>query len=398
MKLAVVVPDGLADFPVKVLGGKTPLEAAKLPNLHALAGRSILGTVCTVPAGMYPGSDICCLNLFGYDPKQYYTGRAPLEAANLGLVLKPGEFALRCNLVTADGHVLKDYSAGHVSTEEAEILIREIQKHLGSDRFGFYPGKQYRHILICKTDGPLEVEMDAPHDFQGQSYERHWPRGRDAQMFIELTQKSREILEHHAVNHKRARAGKGKANMIWLWGGGAAPVIETLQQKYGIRGGVISAVDLLNGLGRYLDMEIITVPGATGYFDTDYRAKGEAAVKAIDRLDLIFVHVEATDEAGHSGLVDEKVNAIEQIDEHIVGPVLQRLQKEPEWRMFVSPDHYTPLEKKTHVAEPVPFIFAGHDVRQGSGLPYTEKTARSTGVRIEKGNELMESLVHGWRF
>jgi len=397
MKHVVIVPDGLGDWPIAELGQKTPLEAADLPNLHDLSKNSILGTLRTAPQGMYPGSDVCGLTLMGYDPKACYTGRAPLEAANLGLVLKSGEMAFRCNLVNVEGDVLTDYSADHVTTGEAEILIKEVQKHLGSDQISFHPGKMYRHIMIVKPSLKLNVKTDQPHDFQGNPFTKHWPTGEGSEFLIELTKKSRGFLENHPVNQKRVQAGRKKANMIWLWGGGPAPKLETFRKKFGISGGVISAVDLLNGLGRYLGWEIISVPGATGYFDTDYKAKGEYGIQAIDRLDLVFIHIEATDEAGHSGLVHEKVKAIEQIDRHVVGPVVQRLKKEKNWRLYVAPDHYTPIIKKTHVGDPVPFIFAGSDVQKASGLPYTEKSAAQTGVHIENGYELMARLIQGWQ-
>ena len=396
MKHLVIVPDGLGDWPIQEIGNKTPLEAANLPNLHQLAKDSILGTLRTTPEGMYPGSDVCGLSLMGYNPKECYTGRAPLEAANLGLVLKPGELAFRTNLVNAENGILTDYSADHISTEEAAVLIPAIQKELGSKNFEFHPGKMYRHILICKDALLLDVQTDPPHDFQGNPYAKHWPRGKGAEILIELTEKSKAVLENHPVNLERARKGKRKANMIWLWGGGPAPRLERFEKKFGVRGGVISAVDLLNGLGRYLGWEIISVPGATGYFDTDYKAKGKYAIEALDRLDLVFVHVEATDEAGHSGLVHEKVKAIEQIDQHIVGPLVQRIKREKNWRMYVAPDHYTPVVKKTHVGDPVPFIFAGSDVQRKSGLGYTEKNAAAAGVHIENGYELMSRLIKGW--
>ncbi len=397
MKYAMIVPDGLGDWPIEAIGGKTPMEAAEIPNLHALSKKSILGTLRTAPEGMYPGSDVCSLSLMGYDPSLCYTGRAPLEAANLGILLAPEDVAFRCNLVTVEGDILSDYSAGHVTNEEAKELIEYVAAKMGTDKIRFYPGKMYRHIMVLKGAGSVHIKTDQPHDFQGDRYDRHWPQGEMAGLFTELTLKSREILEHHPVNLKRSREGKGKANMIWLWGGGGPLKLEKFRQKFGVEGGVISAVDLLNGIGRYLDLENIHVPGATGYFDTDYRAKGEYAIRALDRMDLVFVHVEATDEAGHGALVQEKIKAIEQIDKHIVGPVLAYLAKQKAWRMAVLPDHFTPCARKTHVAEPVPFIFAGSDVTLASGLPYTEKSARSTGIHLEQGYELMNRLINGWR-
>ena len=396
MKYLVIVPDGLGDWPIAELGNKTPLEAAQLPHLHALAKQSIVGTLRTAPEGMYPGSDVCGLSLMGYDPKSCYTGRAPLEAANLGIVLAPGELAFRANLVAVENEVLTDYSADHINTEEAKVLIQAIQKELGTPEIEFYPGKMYRHIMVYKKPLGMKVETDPPHDFQGEPFTRHWPRGEGADLLTDLMKKSRDILENHPVNLRRAREGKKKANMIWFWGGGAAPKIERFQKKFGVRGGVISAVDLLNGLGRYLGWEIISVPGATGYFDTDYAAKGRYAIQALERLDLVFVHIEATDEAGHSGLAKEKVKAIEAIDRHIVGPIVGHLSKLKDWRLFVAPDHYTPVAKKTHLSDPVPFIFAASDLRQPSHGRYTEADARSSGIHIEQGCELMRRLVRGW--
>jgi 2,3-bisphosphoglycerate-independent phosphoglycerate mutase len=396
MKFAMVVPDGLADRPVAELGGKTPLEAGAIPNLYGLSRQSILGTVRTVPKGMYPGSDICGLSLMGYDPRSCYSGRAPLEAANLGLVMIPGEIAFRTNLVTVEGEILTDYSAGHISSEEAARLIGAIQNQLGSSEVSFHAGKMYRHILICKKPLDANLVMDPPHDFQGESLDAHWPKGEGADFFIDLMKKSRDILENHPVNVKRAAEGKKKANMLWFWGGGPKPKIRLFYDKFGVRGGVISAVDLVNGLGKYMGLEIISVPGATGYFDTDYRAKGEFAIKALDRLDFVYIHIEATDEAGHAGLVKEKVRAVEEIDRHIVGPLWNRLKREKSWRFCVAPDHLTSLAERTHAADPVPFIFSGSDVRLASGLPYTENAARSTGVHLERGHELMSRLIHGW--
>ncbi|MBI4373113.1 MAG: cofactor-independent phosphoglycerate mutase [Candidatus Omnitrophica bacterium] len=398
MKRVVIVPDGVGDWPIKELGGKTPLQAARKPNLDDLCKHSILGTLKTCPDGMYPGSDVCGLSLMGYDPKIGYTGRAPLEAANVGILLQPGELAFRCNLVHEEKGILTDYSADHITTDEANVLIRELQGKLGSDLISFHTGKMYRHIMRYKHSGDLEVVTDQPHDFQGEAFETHWPKGKGADLLIELTQKSRKILADHPVNQKRKNEGKKPANMIWLWGGGAAPKLETFERKYGLVGGVISAVDLLNGLGRLIGWEIISVPGATGYFDTDYAAKGRYAIEALERLDLVFIHVEATDEAGHVGNFKEKIRAIENIDQYIVGPLVKYLKQKGEWRLFVAPDHYTPTEKKTHVREPVPFIFAGSDLAMCcSERPYSEADSKATGIALDRGYELMLRLVKGWR-
>lgn len=397
MKRVVIVPDGVADWPIKELGNKTPLEVAEKPHLDHLSKVSVLGTLKTCPDGMYPGSDVCGLALMGYDPRSSYTGRAPLEAANMNLVLGPDELVFRCNLVTQEKGVLTDYSADHVSTEEANVLIQALDQVLGSATVSFHTGKMYRHIMRYNRARDLQVETDPPHDFQGDRYEHHWPRGKGDEKLVALTEQSRKVLEDHPVNQKRRKEGKRPANMIWLWGGGQAPRIEPFRTKYGLSGGVISAVDLLNGLGRYLGWEIINVPGATGYYDTDYKAKGKYAVMALGRLDLVFIHVEATDEAGHTGNVKEKVRAVENLDRDIVGPVWEHLKKQGQWRLFVAPDHYTPIVKKTHVAEPVPFIFGASDLKGGqSGLSYTEANAHKTGIHVDPGSELMNRLVHGW--
>jgi len=397
MKYAVIVPDGLGDWPIAEFGNKTPLEAAYTPNLDKLSQEGILGTLQTAPPGMYPGSDVCGLSLMGYDPTTCYTGRAPLEAASLGIPMKEGEKVFRCNLVTAKGGVLEDYSAGHVSTEEAKELIAAIDKALGSKDLKFFPGKMYRHLLLCLRGADFEVETAPPHDIQGQKFDSHLPKGKGAEVFKNLILKSREILDNHPVNQRREKEKKPKANMIWLWGGGVRPEFEPFDKKFkGIRGGVISAVDLLQGLGHYLGWKVIQVPGATGYFDTDYEAKGRYAIQALKELDLIFVHVEATDEAGHSGLAEEKRKAIERIDEAIVGPLADHLKKQGEYRLFVAPDHSTPVAKKTHLGDPVPFIFSGSDVKLKSGKTYTEAHAKSTGVYLAKGYELMHRLIRGW--
>lgn len=386
MKYAVIVPDGLGDWPIKELGNKTPLEAARTPNLDKLAQEGILGTLQTAPVGMYPGSDVCGLSLMGYDAEKCYTGRAPLEAASLGIELKEGEKIFRCNLVTAKGDVLQDYSGGHISTEEAKGLIAEIQKKLGSKDFQFFPGKMYRHLLLCRKGSDFEVETAQPHDIQGQKFEPYLPKGKGADIFRKFILESRAVLKNHP-----------KANMIWLWGGGVRPKLEPFEKKFkGIKGGVISAVDLLQGLGHYIGWKVIHVPGATGYFDTDYDAKARYAINALKELDLIFVHIEATDEAGHSGLAEEKKKAIERIDEAIVGPLVNHLKKQDDYRIYVAPDHYTPTVKKTHIPDAVPFIFSATDVKIRSGKSYTETNAKSTGVHLAKGYELMHRLIGGW--
>ena len=395
MKRIVIVPDGVGDWPLKELGNKTPLDVAKKPNLDELSRSSILGTLKTCPDGMYPGSDVCGLSLMGYDSKIVYTGRAPLEAANIGILLKPGELAFRCNLVHEEKGILTDYSADHISTEEADILIQALQKKLGNDLLSFHTGKMYRHIMCYKRSQDLNVTTDQPHDFQGNPYEPHWPKGKGADLLIELTQKSKKILELHPVNQKRIKQGKKPANMIWLWGGGPAPKLESFYDKYGISGGVISAVDLLNGLGRYLGWEIISVPGATGYFDTDYAAKGRYAIQALERLDLVFVHVEATDEAGHNGNLRQKIAMIERFDNQVVGPILEYVKNAKSARILITPDHPTPVSLRTHTDAAVPFAVFGESISADNANKFSEKQAAQSGLVFNKGHELTEYFIKG---
>lgn len=396
MRYAIIIADGMADYPQAELGGRTPLEVAKTPNGDSIARFGGLGVAQTIPEGFSPGSDIATLCLLGYDPEKYYTGRAPLEAANLGIELGPEDWAFRCNLITARDDVLEDFSAGHISTEEAHALMSFLDEELSSGQIHFYGGKSYRNIMLCK--GPLDVKAECvpPHDIVGRSITENLPKGRGSELLIKVMESSRPILAEHEVNRRRVSQGKSPANMIWLWGQGKRPAMPTFQQRFGIqKGAVITAVDLIKGIARYLEWDVIEVPGATGYLDTDYRAKGRFAVEALKDHDLVLVHVEAPDEASHEGSAEEKIRSIENIDAHILGTVLEALKAYSDYRILFLPDHYTIIQTRTHSAEPVPFAICGTGVGPPSGLTFTESNALKTGLRFGKGHELMGHFLYG---
>jgi 2,3-bisphosphoglycerate-independent phosphoglycerate mutase len=402
-KYIVLVGDGMADYPVAELGGKTPLQTARTPNLDRLAAQGTLGRVQTVPAGFPPGSDVANLSVFGYDPALYYTGRAPLEAVAMGVKLGPADVAFRCNLVTLsreDGDLyLDDFSAGHISTEEAGGIVRDLGQELGTGEFNFYPGVSYRHLLVWRNgEAGLRLKTTPPHDISGRNISAYVPEGDGDEEILWLMNRAQKILPSHPVNRERTKAGKKPANAIWLWGQGKAPVLEPLTRRFGIRGSVISAVDLIKGIGFYAGLEIVNVPGATGYLDTNYAGKARGALKALEDQDLVYVHVEAPDEASHNGRLADKIRAIEDFDEKIVGPVLQGAEKFEEMRVLILPDHFTPLKIKTHSSEPVPFILfsskEGKRSAEGNRV-FDEESAEKTGVFIERGHELMEKFIAG---
>ncbi|MBU1726366.1 MAG: cofactor-independent phosphoglycerate mutase [Candidatus Omnitrophica bacterium] len=398
MKYIVLVGDGMADYPVKELDGRTPLEAARTPNMDHIARFGSLGRVKTIPEKAQPGSDVANITIFGYDPDQYYTGRGPLEAANLGIKLAEDDVAFRCNLITATGDILTDYSAGHISSGEAAILIKFLEENLGSDKFKFYHGVSYRHLLLvrggCKEGFDL-LKCTPPHDISGQSISKNLPKGDNADILIDLMEKSRKILPEQEINHVRVDLKENPANMIWLWGQGKKPSMPTFREKYGLRGSVISAVDLIKGLGRIIGLNVINVPGATGYYDTDYEGKANAALKSLHDNDFVFVHVEAPDEAGHNGDLREKIAAIERFDQLIVGKVLEEFKNKNNFRVLVLPDHATPVSVRTHTREPVLFGIFGQDIIGKGFQKYCEKEAEHSEVFFEKGYELMDYLING---
>ncbi|MDP1853152.1 MAG: cofactor-independent phosphoglycerate mutase [Candidatus Omnitrophota bacterium] len=396
MKYIVLVPDGMADYPVEDLGGKTPLEAAKTPNLDFVVKEGLLGRVKTVPLGLPPASDVANLSIFGYDPQKYYTGRGPFEAANLGIALEPGDIAFRCNLITAEEDVLTDYSAGHISTKEAVALMRLINEKLGSENILFYPGMSYRHIMIAK--GGVNKKLDKircvpPHDIIGEKVSKNLPCGENAEILIKLMQASREILSSHEVNNVRIDLKENPANMIWLWGQGVKPDMPKFSEKFGISGSVISAVDLIKGIGRIAGLEVIDVPGATGYYDTDYFGKAKYALKSLDTKDFVYVHIEAPDEAGHNGDLREKIAAIERFDQLVVGTILDVLKEKEDFRLLILPDHATPLSKRTHTPDDVGFVIYGSGIVSNGYSVFTEEEAKKSSLYITEGHKLMEYFI-----
>ena len=403
-KYIVLIGDGMADYPIAELGGKTPLQSARTPNLDRLARQGTLGRVNTIPPGFSPGSDVANLTVFGYDPAVYYTGRAPLEAVAMGVKLAPADVAFRCNLVTLlkeDGDTyMEDFSAGHISTEEAGRIVKDLGKELGNEEFDFYPGVSYRHLLVWHNgEASLRLKTTPPHDITGRNISPHVPEGDGEEEILWLMNRAQKILPSHPVNLERTRMGKKPGNAIWLWGQGKAPVLKPMTQRFGIRGSVISAVDLIKGIGYYAGLEIVNVPGATGYLDTNYAGKAESALKALEDKDLVYVHVEAPDEAAHSGNLKDKIQAIEDFDRKIVAPILEGAEKFGGYRLLILPDHFTPLTIKTHSPEPVPFIVFSSEEKDNpikAGRSFDEESAEKAGILIEKGHELIEKFIKGF--
>jgi 2,3-bisphosphoglycerate-independent phosphoglycerate mutase len=394
MKYAIVIPDGCADEPQDSLGGKTPLQAARLPNMDRIAQIGVVGRANNVPASLTPASDVATLSLFGYDPLQVYTGRAPLETAAMGISLRPQDWAIRCNLVNVKDGRMRDFTAGHITSEEGRPLIEALHKSLGGPvaggRLEFHPGVSYRNILVFRGEpaAPFTSETKAqpPHDIPDQPIADHLPKGPGAGLLIELMEKSRAVLQQNPINQTRERP----ATQIWLWGQGKAPTVRPFAEVYGKRGAIISAVDLVRGVGVLLGWKRIDVPGATGYLDTDYAAKGRYAVAALKDNDLVCVHVEAPDEASHEGKANEKVNALEQIDRHIVGPLLEALPKHGDWRILVEPDHRTTLRTRAHAHGAVPFAAAGTGIQPRGQTAYDEVVAADSTALFDPGCELMK--------
>lgn len=398
MKYIVVVPDGAADYPLEELGGKTPLQIAHTPNMDFLASHGIAGSVKNIPHGFQPGSDVANLSILGYDPRVYYTGRAPLEAVSMGLVLSKNDVAYRCNLVTLKFSdkkqiFMEDYSAGHITSEEAKILIEEIDKKLGSNTLKFYPGISYRHIMLWKG-GTEDVECTPPHDITGKDISRYLPIGRNANLLKELIFKSMEILKEHPVNRKRVSEGKKPANSIWLWGQGKTPNLPTYQEKYRLTGALISAVDLAKGIGILAGLHVINVPGATGWIDTNYAGKAEYGLNALERVDFVYLHIEAPDEAGHQGDYKLKIKAIENIDSIVVGKILDEASKRfKEFKILILPDHPTPVKVRTHTTEPVPFVIYDSRNAEKKDRKFSEEILAAPDIKIEDGYKLMDLFL-----
>ena len=397
MKYAIIIPDGCADEPQASLGNKTPLQAAHKPNMDRIARTGMVGRSNNVPQPLTPASDVATLSLFGYDPLVVYTGRAPLETAAMGIALRPQDWAIRCNLVNVENEIMRDFTAGHITSEEGCQLIDALKAALGSPILEFHAGVSYRNILVYRGDTPApfsnETKTQPPHDIPDRPIAEHLPKGPGSELLRDLMERSRAILRDHPVNQARRAAGKPAATQIWLWGQGKAPSLRPFAEIYGKRGAILSAVDLVRGVGVLLGWERIDVPGATGYLDTDYAAKGRFGVAALAKHDLVCVHVEAPDEASHEGRADAKVKALEEIDRHIVGPLLEALPKYGEWRILVSPDHRTPLRTRAHAYGMVPFEIAGTGIAAKGEASYDEVVAAESGVAFEKGYELMRRFL-----
>lgn len=396
MKYIILLGDGMSDEPIAELGGKTPLEVAKTPNMDRLSRTGRIGLAATVPEGFPPGSDVANLSVFGYDPRNCYTGRSPLEAASMGVDLAPEDVAFRLNFVWLEAHYGKlymgDFSAGHISTQESRLLIETLEKELGGDDFSFYPGVSYRHLLVWKN-GKDKLTFTPPHDISTHSIEDYLPQGEGADILLDLTNSAQMLLNNHPVNNQRVAEQKLPANSVWFWGHGRRPVMDTYQQLYGLKGSVISAVDLIRGIGVNAGLDIIDVPGATGYIDTNYLGKAEYAIDSLSDHDFVYVHVEAPDEAAHGGLLKEKIEAIENFDRDVVGTILSRMDEIGNCRLLVTPDHPTPVEKRTHTSDPVPFIL--YDSRQGidsAAESYSEVEAKRSGL-VVPGHELLSLMM-----
>ena len=398
MKYIVVVPDGMADQPLEELGNRTPLEAAHTTNMDYLASHGCCGIVTTIPKGMPPGSDIGNLALLGYDPREHFSGRAPLEAANLKIELAEDQIAVRCNFVTVEKQKMLDYSAGHISTKEASILIEALNDELEDEHVRFYSGKSYRHILVMrvrKIDEFLKIKCTPPHDILGKDITKYLPRGKQSEMLLKLMESSKKILENHSVNTVRIDLKENPANMVWLWGQGVKPNLPLFSEKFGVNGGIISAVDLVNGLGRLAGLEVINVPGITGYYDTNYHGKAEYALKALETKDFVFIHIEAPDEAGHNGDIKAKISAIEHIDREIIGAILNRFNENDDVRILVLPDHPTPVKLRTHTSDPVGFVLFGKGIHPDGSTQYHEKAVKDSKLRFESGEALMNYFIKG---
>ncbi len=401
MKYAIIIPDGCADEPQESLGGKTPLQAAHKPHMDRIAQMGFVGRSNNVPQPLTPASDVATLSLFGYDPLVVYTGRAPLETAAMGIKLGPDDWAIRCNLLTIENETMRDFTAGHIGNDEGRQFVAALQAVLGGlvsgGRLEFHAGVSYRNILVYRADRPApfsnETKTQPPHDIPDRPIAEHLPKGPGSDLLRDLMQRSRAVFADHPVNLARRAAGKPAATQIWLWGQGKAPSLRPFAEVYGKQGAILSAVDLVRGVGVLLGWKRIDVPGATGYLDTDYAAKGRYGVAALADHDLVCVHIEAPDEASHEGRADAKVKALEEIDRHIVGPLLDAILRYGEWRILVSPDHRTPLRTRAHAYGMVPFAIAGTGVSAKGQASYDEIVAEQSDVAFEKGHELMQRFL-----
>lgn len=401
MKYVVVLYDGMADYPVPALDGKTPMEVAKKPNMDFLASKGEVGLVRTVAKGLKPGSDVANMSVMGFDPMKYYTGRSPLEAASIGIDMSPSDVSLRANLVTLsqddlpyEQKTIEDYCADDISTEEASVLIEEVQKQLGTDEFTFYKGVSYRHCLIWKNGTTELGKMTPPHDITGKVITEYLSTSENAKPLIEMMKKSYYILKDHPINLERIKNGKRPANSIWLWGEGKRPALAPFEKIFGIKGSVVSAVDLIKGIGGCAEMEVADVDGATGYIDTNFEGKAKAGLELLERNDLVYIHFEAPDECGHRNEPENKVRAIEMIDERVLPILFDGLKKYDDYKIMILPDHPTPIVTRTHASDPVPYLIYHKNDEKNGVSSINEKTAEATGVFIEHGPDIMKHFLN----
>ena len=401
MKLVIIIPDGCADYSVESLGGKTPLQAAHVPNMDRIASEGCVGVSDNVPRKYTPGSEVANMSLLGYDPNIYFTGRAPIEAAAQGIKLGPYDWAIRCNLVTIRDQIMVDFTADHISTHEAASLLKTAQETLGSPSLEFVAGVSYRNLLIYRgasaNDVPFSTETrtTAPHDLTDDSVADDFPRGPGCDLLCGLMDKSQSVFADHPVNQSRIASGKKPATNLWLWGLGKTPQLPSFHSRFGLNGAMITAVDLLRGLAALVGWDRIEVEGATGYLDTNYAGKGQAAIEALKKYDIVCVHVEATDEASHEGRVDEKIKALEAIDKHIVGPVHDALKSYGDYRILVMPDHPTPVSTKKHSHGWVPFAACGTGIAKDNASTYDEVAAEQSSKKFVDGWELIPRWITG---
>ena len=402
MKTIVILCDGMADYPVPELDGKTPLEVSSHPNMDRIAGKGVFGLARTVPAGMHPGSDNANLSVFGYDPHVYYTGRSPLEAVNMGIELAAEDVAYRCNLVTLSGSenidecIMHDYSAGEISTEEARQLIEYMDKTFRNDFIELHCGISYRHCLVLRN-ADTGAKLTPPHDISGKPVFDYLPDGENALYLYSMMRRSYELLKDHPVNKKRVAEGKNPATSCWFWGEGTKPALTSFSDRFGKQGGVISAVDLIKGIGICAGHKLCEVEGATGNWDTNFAGKADAALSLLENgCDYVYIHVEAPDECGHHGDIQHKIGSIEDIDREILGKIIPTLKEKGEdFAILVMPDHPTPISCMTHVSDPVPFIlYSSVEKLSPSADCYTEKTAKETGLYVANAAELSEHLIN----
>ena len=397
MKYAIVLPDGAADFPLPELAGKTPLEAARIPNMDWVSSHGMLGRAVTIPRGFTPATDVGTLSLLGYDPHESYSGRAPIEAAAKGLAARPDQMIFRCNLVTIEDGRMKDFTAGHISQPEADRILADLNDALGADGCEFHSSVSYRNLMLLADAADMELTCQPPHDIPGRPVDGLWPRGRGAERVGEVMRRGALLLADHPVHRARRGRGENPPTHIWLWGQGRPTALESFRSRHGLSAALITGVDILRGLAVGMGIDLIHVPGATGYIDTDYDGKGAAAARAAKDYDVVIVHVEAADEAGHMGDAAEKVRALERTDEAVMGPLLKELRRHGDFRILVAADHPTPVGSKTHDGTPPPFCYAGTGVASNGGARFTEAEALGTRLFLDQGHLLLPAFFAAQR-